>query len=308
MFPLASAAWTRAAHPKGSLIAVGSDIQYRDLRQRIFVVAHQPARIWPNIAMRSPTRVDHAVQQKQARPVHLLSGVEDHVSPGTVVAGSRIGRLNLFRTTEFLGATGHVQCMQPLMIVSASILRHGDEVYRSVRAGLGVNHRRGSHSNLRSHLIAAVIIAGSFPRGQRGNLPKLPAGVGIETVDIAVLGCDKKNIVGRARNAQAGQVERLGVDFAVGGNDEQHAKTSRVHIRGRERGLAQVLSCSGVIVVIRRDTGGRRRRRRRIADPSPERRIAGATDQIQSDPNQQKNCPCGLAVRCTHMLERWLRA
>ena len=61
--------------------------------------------------------VDHAVQQQQARPLDLLPGIEDHVAAGTVVARSGIGRLNLFRAAEFLGAGGHVQRMQPLVVV-----------------------------------------------------------------------------------------------------------------------------------------------------------------------------------------------
>ena len=44
-----------------------------------------------------------------------------------------------------------------------------------------------------------MIIAGRFAGGERGNLPKLRAGVGIEAVDAAVLGCDKENVVRRAR-------------------------------------------------------------------------------------------------------------
>src|ERR1700736_1796814 len=105
--------------------------------------------------MRAPSRVDHAIEQKQSRPFQLLSWIEDYNSAGAVIPSSWIGSLNLLRAAKFLSACSHIERVQALVVFAHSILRHTDDVNRPVRASGGVNHGRGCDSDFWRHLPTA---------------------------------------------------------------------------------------------------------------------------------------------------------
>ena len=83
-----------AALPDRAFVAVGSEIEHARLRQGRLVVAHDPGGVRVEVAMRSPARINHAVQKKQRGSFLVLLGIEDDLPSGTVGAGAGIRRLD----------------------------------------------------------------------------------------------------------------------------------------------------------------------------------------------------------------------
>ncbi len=214
--------------------------------------------------MRSPSRIDHAVQQEQASPFCVLPGRKHNVSSRTVVACSRERSLNILRAAKLFRAISHVQSVQPLMIVSGSVLRHCDHVNRAVRARFGVDDRSRSDADFRRDLPATVIVAGGFASGQHRDLPEKRSAVGIETVDAAMLRLHIQDVVRPlVGNADLREVERLRIHSTVHIDDKELPETRRVDVARCENGFRKILSGARGVVVIRRDVGSRCARRRR---------------------------------------------
>src|SRR5438270_10688944 len=144
--------------------------------------------------MGSPTGVNSSILQKQPNSLLILSGVEYDICPITVVAGSRIFRLNVYGTIEKLGTGGEIERMEPLM-VSGAALGHGDNIDGATRASFGIDDGSCRNSDLRLHLVAATRVGRGFSGFQHGGAPERCSRVGIKGVDRVVLGCRDQNVV-----------------------------------------------------------------------------------------------------------------
>ena len=71
----------------------------------------------------------------------------------------------------------------------------------------------------------AAIVGRGLAGFESGDVPEAGAGVGVVGVDGVVLGDDNQQIVDDAGDGDGGQVERLGVDQAVGGDGEELAES-----------------------------------------------------------------------------------
>lgn len=105
----------------------------RFLGQRNRVVAHDPASVGTNVAVRRPGQINYAAGNKKSGAFFALGGIEDDVTAGTVIAGSAEFGRNLDRALIALSAGGGVESVQALMIVAGRILRHGDGIDNTVR-------------------------------------------------------------------------------------------------------------------------------------------------------------------------------
>ena len=65
-----------------------------------------------------------------------------------------------------------------------------------------------------------------------------------------MLGGDDQQIVSHAGDGHAGEVERFGIDQAVGGNVEELAEGGGVHVGQSESRLLAVEAGAGVVVVV----------------------------------------------------------
>src|SRR5580704_4026267 len=95
-----------------------------------------------------------------------------------------------------------------------------------------------------------VAVRCGFAGADGGDVPDAGAGVGVVGVDGIVLGGDDEQIVGDAGDRDVRNVERLGVDQAIGGNGEQFAEGGKVYVGEGERGLQVVEAGAGVVVVV----------------------------------------------------------
>ena len=78
-----------------------------------------------------------------------------------------------------------------------------------------------------------------------------------------MLGRDVKHVVGPARDiGEAGQIERLSIDFSIDGKRAQFAEGAGVDYRNGQSGLFQVLSGAGDVIVIGHHVNHARGRRR----------------------------------------------
>ena len=82
-----------AGHPDRALIAVGSDVDHRSLRQRAGVVGHQPAGVGAIIAVRGERDVDRGAIFQQTSALGELSGSKNDLAVLAAVAGAGIGGL-----------------------------------------------------------------------------------------------------------------------------------------------------------------------------------------------------------------------
>lgn len=76
------------------------------------------------------------------------------------------------------------------------------------------------------------------------------AGVGIESVDAIVFGCDVENIAELGIDCYGSEVERFGIDFAVDGKEADLAELSGGYVALSEDGFLWVKSVTRDIVVI----------------------------------------------------------
>src|SRR5438309_2484195 len=175
-------------------MAIGCDIENTALGERGSRVGDDPTGVGPDVTVGSPTGVDGSIQQEQRNALLILSWVEYHIRPITVVAGSRIFRLNVYRTVEKLGTGGEIERMKPLM-VSGAALGHGDHVDGAIRASFGIDDGSCRNSDLRLHLVAATRVRCGFSGFQHGGGPQRCSRVGINGVDGIVLGYHDQNVV-----------------------------------------------------------------------------------------------------------------
>jgi len=77
----------------------------------------------PNFARRTVSYTHLDVYKRQ----------EDHVGAVAVVAGTGIGRLNIYRATEQFRSQRQIQSVQPLVVVARPVFRHGHHINRAVR-------------------------------------------------------------------------------------------------------------------------------------------------------------------------------
>src|SRR6202041_2774477 len=97
-----------------------------------------------------------------------------------------------------------IMCMQTLVIITAGVLGHGHEEYRSVRPGSWVDYRCGSNADRRRDLRAAIYhVAGCFIGTKNGLMPQRGQRVCIERVYRVVFRSYKQNVVNRAVHGQA---------------------------------------------------------------------------------------------------------
>ena len=205
-----------AAHPNGTLAAVGREIQHLGLLQRGLAEAHDPPRVGQAIAMRRPGSVNGTVGEEQSRAFRIIAGREDNIAAGRAVARAGIGCSNFGRRAE-RRAGGEIESMQALVIRAARVLRHGNDEDRSIRALLAIDHRRGCDADLRRDLRAGVVVAGGFAGGEDRSMPDLRAGVGVERINAVALCCDVENVAHRTASGEAPEVKRLGIDVAIDG-------------------------------------------------------------------------------------------
>ena len=77
-----------AGHPdRRPRVAVGRDVEYARLRQRGLVVAHDPAGVGRDVAVRGPAGIDDTLRQQQRRTLLVLPRLE----AGRDAARRRIG-------------------------------------------------------------------------------------------------------------------------------------------------------------------------------------------------------------------------
>ena len=248
-----------AGHPdRGSgATAVGSGVEGGRLRQGGLAEGDDPARVRRRIAVGGKARIQGAVRQQQRRALRVLARIEAHGA-----ALRRVARGDRDRTAEQLRAGGDIECVQPLVIVRRAILGHRDDVERAVRAGIAVDDGRRRDADLRRDLAAAVHRFGrGFTALQQRNLPQRRAAVGVEGVHRIILGGHEHDIVRAALHGQPGEVQGLRIHLAVDRQQAQEAEAARLHVRGGERGLGQVLPGARQIVFVGRDVGATRRRR-----------------------------------------------
>ena len=164
--------------------------------------------------MRRPRSVNRPVQQQQRRPLLICRGIERHVAAGSTVAGSRIcpgDGLRASQAAEFR-AGGDVQRVDPLDVcVGCRILGHRHHKNGAVGSCRAVDHRRGSDSDLRYHLIATLPIPSRFSRTDHRRLPQLRSRVGIECIYRIVFRNHVHHVVRAAAYRQIGQIEGFGI-------------------------------------------------------------------------------------------------
>src|SRR5271165_3976491 len=98
--------------------------------------------------------------------------------------------------------------MQALVIVTGAIFRHGYDVGDGV-AGLGAeNNWRCGDADLWNDLVAAAIVGCGLTGGERGDLPVLRAGVGVEGVDTVMFGGNDEDVVRSVGNGERGKIKR----------------------------------------------------------------------------------------------------
>ena len=93
------------------------------------------------VAVRSPARVDHAVQKKQSGSLLVLFGIEDYLSSGTIGARSGIHSLNSDGAAEDFGPGRDVEGMETLKI-RRPVLGHCDHIDGAMLPGIAVDDRR----------------------------------------------------------------------------------------------------------------------------------------------------------------------
>src|SRR5215472_2858694 len=216
--------------PDRAFVAVRRDIEDRCLGESGDVVAHNPAGVRADVAMRGPGEIDCAADDEQAGALLILAGVEDDVAAGAVVAGAGIFGNDFDRAVVEFAALGGVEGVQALMVVSGFVFRHGDDVDDWVRVLWAENDRSRSNADFRGDLVAAAVIGRGFAGFQSGDVPDIGAGVGIVSIDSTVLARNDEQIVHDAGDGHGGNVQRLGVHQAVGGNSEELAELGRVDV------------------------------------------------------------------------------
>ena len=137
----------RASHPDGAFAAIRRDVEHARLRQRGFAVTDDPSGVGTNVAVRGPCGVDDSVQQEERSAFFILRGIENYISAATVVAVSGEGCLNVDGTAEQFCAERKIQGVQTLMIISRTIFRHRDDIYRAVWATAAVDHWSRGHAD-----------------------------------------------------------------------------------------------------------------------------------------------------------------
>ena len=121
--------------------------------------------------------------------------------------------------------------------------------------GGAIDDRRRSDADQRRYLTAGVRATGRFPDAEQRHVPQQRAAVRVERVHRVVLGGHEHHVVRRALHAERREVQRLGVHLAVGGQEAQLAEAARVHVRGRQHRLRQVLAGAGQVVLVGHDVG-----------------------------------------------------
>src|SRR5271170_7876800 len=105
--------------------------------------------------------------------------------------------------------------MQSLMVLSVRVLGHPNGEDRSVGSLRAIDHRRRGNPYLRCNLAAAVIVARRLSAAEDGCLPELSAAVCIKGINAVMFGGHVQHIAELAADNNVGQVEWLGVHFAV---------------------------------------------------------------------------------------------
>ena len=144
------------------------------------------------------------------------------------------------------------------MIGAASVDGHADDEDRAVGAGVAVDHRRGGDADFGRDLPASVIAAGGLVRAEDRGLPDLRAGVRVESVDSVMFRGDKDDVARRAAGGEAGENQRLRVDFAVDRQNAQQAEFRRGDVARGERCFGGVEPGAAHVEVIRGDVNAGR--------------------------------------------------
>src|SRR5579863_518472 len=112
--------------------------------------------------MRRPRRINRPADLQEPRPFLILLGVEYHVSAGAIVARAGISRLHKSWPTEEFRASGQIERVHAMKIISVGVLGHGHNIDGPMWSTRAVDDRRGGHTNLRSNLAAPAVIAGGL--------------------------------------------------------------------------------------------------------------------------------------------------
>ena len=83
----------------------------------VSIVAHEPAGVGPVVAVGTPPRINHVIEQQQPGTFLVLFGVEDYISTLAVVACARKFGGDVDWAAELLGSGRDVERVQPLMII-----------------------------------------------------------------------------------------------------------------------------------------------------------------------------------------------
>ena len=238
-----------AGVPDGALAAVRSDVEDSGLGESAGVVTHDPSGVGAEVAVAGPCQVDGVSNHEQAGALFILGGVEDDEASGTVVAGARILAGDIDGAVVKFGAGGGVESVQAL-VIGGPFLRHGDDVDDRI-ADLGTrDDGRGGDSDFGFDLRAVALVGRGLAGFERGDLPEIGAGVGVVGVDGIVFGGDDEKIMSDAGDVDVGDVERLGVDQAVGRDGEEFAEGGGVYVGEGENGFFVVEAGAGVVVVV----------------------------------------------------------
>ena len=150
---------------------------------------------------------------------------------------------------EFV-ACSRVDSVQPLMVFSRAVFRHGNGVNRAIGSRRARDDRGGSNPDFRADLIAATIVGRRLSRFERPYVPNRSTGVSIEGIDAVMFRRHDEQIVSTAFRADRRKIQRLRVDLAVDGDGEQLAEASGVYVGSRENRLCGVQAGAGVVVVV----------------------------------------------------------
>ena len=95
-----------------------------------------------------------------------------------------------------------------------------------------------------------MIVAGGLSNAEDGGLPEQCAGVFIEGVDRVMLCCHVEDIAQLAADGHIGEVEWLGIDFAVRGVEPDFAELGGVYVALGKDGLLRIEPVARKVVMI----------------------------------------------------------
>ncbi len=247
-----------AVHPDAAVVAVGGGAVDQHPLQRRGVVAEHPAVERFLIAVAGEADIDDAVCEQSACALVLAQGVEGEGAAGGAVAAAGHARLDHDRAAELLGAGAEVERVQALHVAgraAAHFLGLRNDVDR---AGCLIDHRCPGDPDLVGDVAGLAGVGGRHGRDAGGRVGeavvperRAAAAVGVEGVDAVVFGRRDRHVVeALAGDVHVLDVQRRGQRQPVERIAEALAEAGRLHVRGGQRGLVQVLARAQVVVVV----------------------------------------------------------